>query len=134
MREAAALHFWRSLSSAERSVLAEVRGALRTRFEKEKEAFNERSADELGPQECFRALERAWRLQRTWDVLLAVRLGDALDVWGPFDDLQCPNDPGLLRPGPRPCTPCLPAVEDAGGGRWSWLLARFGLAPRKLRA
>ena len=149
VREAAAVHFRRSLSSAEKAALANIRGALRQTFEKQLEEFWSRSAAEsqlraetdsaaafahLGHQECHRALERSWRQARNADVLLAVRLGDTLDVWDPFDDLQCPCDPGLLRPGPRPCASCLRAVEDAGGGRWSWLLARFGLAPRTLRA
>ena len=149
VREAAAVHFRRSLSSAEKAALANIRGALRQTFEKQLEEFWSRSAAEsqlraetdsaaafahLGHQECHRALERSWRQARNADVLLAVRLGDTLDVWDPFDDLQCPCDPGLLRPGPRPCTSCLPAVEDAGEGRWSWLLARFGWARRTLRA
>ena len=149
VREAAAVHFRRSLSSAEKAALANIRGALRQTFEKQLEEFWSRSAAEsqlraetdsaaafahLGHQECHRALERSWRQARNADVLLAVRLGDTLDVWDPFDDLQCPCDPGLLRPDPRPCTSCLPAVEDAGEGRWSWLLARFGWARRTLRA
>ena len=132
VREAAAVHFRRSLSSAEKAALANIRGALRQTFEKQLEEFWSRSAAEsqlraetdsaaafahLGPQECHRALERSWRQARNADVLLAVRLGDTLDVRDPFDDLQCPCDPGLRRPGLRSCASCLPAVEDAGGGR-----------------
>ena len=93
------------LSSAERSFLAEVRGALRKRFERDTAEFYERSAAErLGPQECLRTLERAWRQQRNQDDLLAVRHGDTLDVWDAFDGIGCLCDPRRFREGPRPCT------------------------------
>ena len=74
VREAAAVHFRRSLSSAEKTALANLWGALRQTFEKQLEEFWPRSAAEsqlraetdsaaafahLGPQECHRALERS---------------------------------------------------------------------------
>ena len=152
-RREAAEPFKRSLSSSERSLLAEVRGALRKSFEKEADGFWERSAAEsrirtdkdsaeayahLGPRECLRALERAWQLQRGEDGLLAVRLGDSLDIWDPFDGCGCPCDPALdrvrlaqgLGPTPRPCTFCPPNVED-GGARGP--LALFGAVVGSLR-
>ena len=152
-RREAAEPFKRSLSSSERSLLAEVRGALRKSFEKEADGFWERSAAEsrirtdkdsaeayahLGPRECLRALERAWQLQRGEDGLLAVRLGDSLDIWDPFDGCGCPCDPALdrvrlaqgLGPTPRPCTSCPPNVED-GGARGP--LALFGAVVGSLR-
>ena len=84
------MHYRRSLSSAEKTALANLRGALRQTFEKQLEEFWSRSAAESqlraetdseaafahrGPQECHRALERSWRQARNADVLLAVRLG-----------------------------------------------------------
>ena len=69
VREAAAVHSRRSLSSAEKAALANIRGALRQTFEKQLEEFWSRSAAEsqlraetdsaaafahLGPQECHR--------------------------------------------------------------------------------
>ena len=150
-RREAAEPFKRSLSSSERSLLAEVRGALRRSFETEADAFWDRSAAEsrtdadslgthshLGRRECFRALERSWQEQRGGDDLLAVRIGDSLDIWDPFHGYECPCDSGLHRvrlaqglgPIPRPCTSCLPSVED-GAPRGT--LALFGAVVSSLR-
>ena len=133
--------FRNSLRSDEpsRSLLAAHRAALRATFEKEHQAYWAKRAEEarlrpnprntpqvsyspdtdsaaafaeLGPRQCFRALERSWRQRRDADVLFSIRLGDALDHWNPFDDHTCPCDPGFdrfrfsqgLGPIPRPCT------------------------------
>lgn len=151
-RRDAAEHFKQSLSSTERSVLAEVRAALRKSFEADRAKFWVRSAAEsrlrtdtdsaeacsqLGPRECHRALERSWQKQRGGDVLLSVRLGDSLDSWDPFDGHSCPCDPSAdlvrraqgLGPDPRPCTSCALYVD--GGARGSLVL--FGALMGGLR-
>lgn len=140
IRRAAAVDFKSSLSSVEASALANVRGALRRSFEQQHREFWKRSAEEplplagrdsaqapaqLGPRTCLRALERSWMQQRDGDVLLAVRLGDTLDVWDPFDDYTCPCDSGA-DPSLRPCTSCPHGGEGGAAKRPFAFLGAIG--------